>query len=243
MDNLAWILDIWTARISAGLAFFLSIIYMLRILNIKLFKNRVCWVKSLNNTLRKNHRTMGIAMIFLGLIHGIFSTESVLSLNLGTACWIISILLGLNWALRRKIKLKKAWIYYHRLLTVLFLLTLVAHIVDVKWVSSSFKETPASSEAETPEFAVESTSIEDGIYYGESSGYKPGLKVKVSIQNGDIYAIELLENNETPKFLDMVVPDLLDRVISEQSTDVDAVSGATRSSEGILAAVEDAISE
>ncbi|GAA0092872.1 hypothetical protein UT300009_29010 [Paraclostridium bifermentans] len=47
------------------------------------------------------HKLMGISLVITGLIHGIFSGESVISLNTGTICWVISIILGVSWMARK----------------------------------------------------------------------------------------------------------------------------------------------
>jgi uncharacterized protein with FMN-binding domain len=260
MGNLELILDIWLARVSAVLALMLSIVYVLRILNCKVLKNKISWIKHIDRFLRVHHKTLGILVIILGLIHGLYSSDSIASINLGTACWVFSILLGLNWFLRGKLQLKKSWIYYHRLLTLVFLGLLFIHIADVRFGLNLFKnekqisenvdkpisevtvDTWEHSNSDMSDIPTEDAPLKDGIYYGESTGYKPGLKVKVTVEKGTICEITVVENNETPKFLDMVVPSLLDKVVEEQSTDIDAVSGATKSSLGILDAVNDAIS-
>ena len=75
---------------------------------------------------------MGISLIIAGLIHGIYSSDSVLSFNLGTIAWVLSLLLGINFMFRKKISNSKPWIYYHRILAVIFLIIMILHIQDVK---------------------------------------------------------------------------------------------------------------
>ena len=63
-------------------------------------------------------------------------------------------------------------------------------------------------------------------------------KVEVTVQNGVITNIDILEHkNERGKAAEIVT----DRIIAEQKTDVDAVSGATNSSTVIKKAVENAL--
>ncbi|MDD7793612.1 FMN-binding protein [Clostridium sp. 'White wine YQ'] len=83
----------------------------------------------------------------------------------------------------------------------------------------------------------------DGVYEGTGRGYRPNLQVSVTIQNGKISSVEIGDNNETPRFAERVFENLPSEIVNAQSTDVDGVSGATRSSNGIKAAVEDALSK
>ncbi|NCA66923.1 MAG: FMN-binding protein, partial [Clostridia bacterium] len=53
----------------------------------------------------------------------------------------------------------------------------------------------------------------------------------------------IVSSNETPKYLNRVKNTIINEIISSQSTDVDAVSGATRSSNGIMQAVNDALND
>ncbi|MBC2397838.1 hypothetical protein [Clostridium tetanomorphum] len=124
-------LNIGFARISTYIVIILSLIYFLRRINESFFSNKNEMLKLTNWVLRSYHKTLGITLIFTGLIHGVFSSESVLSINLGTISWVLSIILGLNFMFRKYFN-KKGWIYYHRVLSVLFISVLSAHILIVK---------------------------------------------------------------------------------------------------------------
>lgn len=81
----------------------------------------------------------------------------------------------------------------------------------------------------------------DGTYTGEGVGFKPGMKVSVTVKSGKISNIEIVSNNDTPGYFDQASSVIPSEIIKAQSTNVDAVSGATRSSNGIMSAVEDAL--
>lgn len=85
----------------------------------------------LNKIMRKTHIFLGVTLIIVGFIHGYNSSFDVWSINIGTITWVLSILLGINWMIRKRMKNLGAWIYYHRILTVIFMTTLVCHIVEV----------------------------------------------------------------------------------------------------------------
>ena len=83
----------------------------------------------------------------------------------------------------------------------------------------------------------------DGIYTGTGRGYRPNLQVSVTIKNGKIADIQIASNNETPRFAEQPFAVVPNEIVQAQSTEVDGVSGATRSSNGIKQAVEDALSK
>ena len=77
----------------------------------------------------------------------------------------------------------------------------------------------------------------DGVYEGEYSF----VKVQVTIKNGDISDIEILHHGGGgEKYADMIIP-LGDEIVTRQSTEVDAITGATVSSKNYKNAVEDAL--
>ena len=95
---------------------------------------------------------------------------------------------------------------------------------------------PGSASVPEPLF-----SYEDGVYEGVSRGYGGDVRVSVTVNGGQIVSIGLIEaEGETKAFLNRALP-LLDTVTERQTWDVDAVSGATYSSRGILGAVQNAL--
>lgn len=82
----------------------------------------------------------------------------------------------------------------------------------------------------------------DGTYEGTASGYSSGLKVQVTISNGQISDVQVVTHNETPGFCEGAIETVPAEIISAQSTDVDTVSGATYTSVGIINAVNSALS-
>ncbi|KMT23236.1 FMN-binding protein [Clostridium cylindrosporum] len=81
----------------------------------------------------------------------------------------------------------------------------------------------------------------DGTYTGVGEGFKPGLEVSVTVKNDKITSVEIVSNNETPKFAEKPFDMVPKEIIRTQSTKVDAVTGATMSSNGIMRAVENAL--
>ena len=81
----------------------------------------------------------------------------------------------------------------------------------------------------------------DGTYIGIGRGYRPYLQLEVTIKDNKITSIEVYSSNETPNYLARAWSSVKNDIIDSQSTDVDTVSGATRSSEGIMEAIDDAL--
>ena len=81
----------------------------------------------------------------------------------------------------------------------------------------------------------------DGTYTGIGNGFRPNLTVQVVVRNGKIASIEIVSSNDTPLYLNAVASRITGEIISSQSTQVAAVSGATYSSIGIMDAVADAL--
>lgn len=104
----------------------------------------------------------------------------------------------------------------------------------------------ASVKAETEEAAEETEraaegNFEDGVYKGTGTGYGGSITVEVTVENGNIISVEILSApGENASFLKRAGA-VIDSVILSQSWEVDVVSGATYSSRGILAAIQNAL--
>ena len=97
----------------------------------------------------------------------------------------------------------------------------------------------ASSEAE--EEALPKLPYADGVYVGSSRGYGGAVRVQVTMENGSITEVGILDaSHETKQFLRRAKR-LLTTVVEAQSWEVDAVSEATYTSRGILGAVQNAL--
>ena len=97
----------------------------------------------------------------------------------------------------------------------------------------------ASSEAE--EEVLPKLPYADGVYVGSSRGYGGTVRVQVTMENGSITEIGILDaSHETKQFLRRAKR-LLTTIVEAQSWEVDAVSEATYTSRGILGAVQNAL--
>ena len=83
----------------------------------------------------------------------------------------------------------------------------------------------------------------EGIYYGTAEGYSGDVSVAVVIQEKTIKAILITENSDDEAFFNRAM-DIVKKVIRTQETDdVDTVSGATYSSKGLLNAIKNALKQ
>lgn len=108
------------------------------------------------------------------------------------------------------------------------------------------EETPAPTPTpeETPEPTPEPTGpYIDGTYTGSSYGYSGRVNVTVTIQGGQIASIEQ-SNSDSPEYFDYAWETIYPQIMGNQSADgIDAASGATYSSEGILGAIQKALAQ
>lgn len=81
----------------------------------------------------------------------------------------------------------------------------------------------------------------DGVYTGSASGYKGTTTVSATVENGYISDVEVLSTDDDRAFFSRAESSVIASILSQQSTQVDAVSGATFSSRGILEAVANAL--
>ena len=85
---------------------------------------------------------------------------------------------------------------------------------------------------------IDIADVSDEIYIGEYDVNFIYAKVEVTVEDGEIVSINILEHrHERGKAAEKII----EKIIEEQKIDVDAVSGATNSSTVIKKAVENAL--
>ena len=89
----------------------------------------------------------------------------------------------------------------------------------------------------------ESGTWKDGTYTGSCKGFGGTISVKVTVKDGKISAIDVTSaSGETASYFSKA-KGIIPKMISGQTTNVDAASGATYSSNGIITAVRNALSK
>lgn len=82
--------------------------------------------------------------------------------------------------------------------------------------------------------------LDDGIYQGTGTGYSGNITVAVTVKDKQITAIDILSSTDDAEFFTRAKK-VIDLIIEGQTLDVDVVSGATYSSNGIINAVKNAL--
>lgn len=103
------------------------------------------------------------------------------------------------------------------------------------------KETLISVSEQKGAVEVSDVVYVDGEYEGEGEGHNGPIKVKVTVENGLITAIEITEHAETEGISDAAFEALPQMIVEANSANVDTISGATASSVGIMSAVKQAL--
>ncbi len=100
----------------------------------------------------------------------------------------------------------------------------------------------------TPTIPVEepltTNQYNDGIFEGSARGFRRGTTtVSITIKDDVITDIEIISNGDDAPFFNRACDIIISEILELQDTDVDAVSGATFSSNGIMNAVADALNK
>jgi len=85
------------------------------------------------------------------------------------------------------------------------------------------------------------TKYKDGVYSGESKGMNDMIRVEVTVKDSVVSEVRILSHSETAGISDPALKDIPQRIVQTNSPDVDVVSGATKTSNGIMEAVKIAL--
>lgn len=88
----------------------------------------------------------------------------------------------------------------------------------------------------------------DGTYNGTAKGFKTPITVSVKVEKNAISEVKIVEQTEKYKgkehLLEKAFKDIPAQIVKKQSTDgIDAVTGATFTSKGIVNAAKDALAK
>lgn len=107
-------------------------------------------------------------------------------------------------------------------------------------VSERVTDTETEDAAEDTQTATGSFELADGVYKGSATGFSGPVTVAVTIMDKKITSIDILSSTDDEAFFNRAKA-VIDRIIASQSFEVDVVSGATYSSNGIIGAVKNAL--
>ena len=89
---------------------------------------------------------------------------------------------------------------------------------------------------------AQSAQYKDGSYVGQGDGNASVIQVQVDIKGGKIADVKVLKHDETEMIIAAPIEMMLPEIVANNGVDnVEAVAGATMSSNGIKAAVLDAL--
>ena len=112
-------------------------------------------------------------------------------------------------------------------------------IAEVEAYNASVLQAQSAAQAEQAEQSQ--SGYRDGTYEGSAFGFGDVIRVSVTIQNGKMTDIAVLDaSGEDKPYYKQALP-LLDEMLAVQSAEVDTVSGATLTAEGLIGAVENAL--
>lgn len=126
-----------------------------------------------------------------------------------------------------------------RYLVVPLLIILV--IVLSKFQEDEITDVVATESNEQIDQIYLKNKLKDGVYQGKGRGFSDDITVEMTVDNGQIVKFEILEHNETEAITKRAMTEIPLEIISSQSTNVDIISSATETSQGIIEAARDCI--
>ena len=130
-----------------------------------------------------------------------------------------------------------------RILCIIFMVLICALYIPIALMG--FKDSKTQKENVTTEENVSTkassdAAYKDGTYEGSATGYSGQMTVSVTVSCCKISEINIVDTGDDEEYL-IDAKDVIPQIIEKQSTEVDAVSGATHSSKGIINAVAKAL--
>lgn len=203
----------------------------------KAITHRCNWEKA-DRVLMKFHKSICVLLIVSCFMHMIFvvsvlKNRSIFVIITGIASSFVMISLI---CLCHIIKGKKKKIWWHRFLAIIMAICIVSHAITYIIDFKNYQQKVSNIVFEDIELA----NIKDGTYQGEYDVGYICAKVEVEIRDNEIASITILEHrNELGEPAEKIIDD----IVEEQEINVDAVSGATNSSNVIKKAIENALKE
>ena len=116
-------------------------------------------------------------------------------------------------------------------------------VTEVTGEKDSTNSSDGSSDSQGADANSASGTYKDGEYLGKASAYNGNVEVKVTISGGKMTAIDIVKTKDDEEYFFDAQKKVIPEILEKQSTDVDAVAGATTSSEGIAHAVQKALEQ
>ena len=90
--------------------------------------------------------------------------------------------------------------------------------------------------------SVKSSGVyQPGTYTASAEGYGGDVTVEVKFDSDSILSVTILDQNETERVSDRALEEIPERIVEAQTSEVDAITSATVTSDAIKTAVTDCI--
>ena len=90
--------------------------------------------------------------------------------------------------------------------------------------------------------AVANAAYKDGVYTGRGNGNHGAIDVEVTIKDSRIAQMRVVKHDDTPMLLKMAEKSIAKQIANKDNVaKIDAVTGASNSSKGIIEAVNNAL--
>lgn len=129
---------------------------------------------------------------------------------------------------------------FKKTIVFLLMLCLLGSLAGCGLTGGSQTAEPPAGQGE--EAGSNITPMTPGDYTVEVTGMKP-MTVKVTLGETEITSVEVLAHEETPGVSDAALEEIPAAIVTQQSIEVDTISGATITSQAIIDAVKQAIEE
>lgn len=129
-------------------------------------------------------------------------------------------------------------------LSMLMALTLSVTLASCTQKNDNKDDTDKNASTSTEEKKDEQKSEANGqTFEGEGTGNNGKIVVEVSLDGEKISGVNIKEHNETPNISDKAIEEIPKAIVDNQSVEIDSISGATNTSNGIKEAVAAALAK
>lgn len=130
-----------------------------------------------------------------------------------------------------------------KLICCLLSLALCLSLASCGTTDSSGSSSSGSSSASAETSAGTDGLYTAGTYTATAAGHEDGITVTITVDANSITAVDLDLSNETPTIGGLQGDALTEQIMEAQSADIDGVSGATETSDGVKRAVADCLKQ
>lgn len=100
---------------------------------------------------------------------------------------------------------------------------------------------PTSAAAETEKETAPESEAAGGVFTGKAAGFHGDIVVEITVDGETITDLQVTQHSETENIGEAALPLLAEQALKNQTINVDTVAGATVTSDGFRAALEDAV--